>query len=135
MSETALFEFARAYIGYTSIACIVLYYFVAFHFSSKKINFCEQVEYVKLSKKVSYHFAKFAIHELLIIEDRRISACGRIRQPQPDAHLPARCSHHAVARAASPLQTTMMRSAARRVRVWLGPSYSAACANTAIFYN
>jgi len=46
-------------------------------------NFCERVEYIKLSKKVLYHFAKFAIiNELLIIEDRRISARGRIESPQ-----------------------------------------------------
>jgi len=35
-------------------------------------NFCERVQHVRLSKKVLYHFAKFAIiNELLIIEDRR----------------------------------------------------------------
>jgi len=55
-------------------------------------NFCERVEHVKLSKKISYHFAKFAIHGLLIIEDLGISACGRIlrRLSQPYANLPAR---------------------------------------------
>jgi len=42
-------------------------------------NFCERVEHVKLNKKVLYHFEKFAIvNELLIIEDHRISARGRI---------------------------------------------------------
>jgi len=45
-------------------------------------NFCERVEHVKLSKKVLYHFAKFAGHELLIIEDRRISAYA----PRSGAH-------------------------------------------------
>jgi len=56
----------------------------------RRNNFYERAEYVKLSKKVSYHFAKFTIHELLIIEDLGINACGRIRLLQPDANLPAR---------------------------------------------
>jgi len=43
-----------------------------------------------LSKKVLNHFAEFAIfNELLIIEDRRISARGRIEPLQPHAGLPA----------------------------------------------
>jgi len=42
-------------------------------------NFCERIEHVKVSKKVLYHFAKFGIvNELLIIEDRRISARDKI---------------------------------------------------------
>jgi len=53
---------------------------------SQKENFGERVEHAKLSKKTLNHFAEFAIvNELLIIENRRISARGRIRPPQPDA--------------------------------------------------
>jgi len=44
-------------------------------------NFCEQVEHVKLSKKILYYFEKFAIvNELLIIKYHRISARDRLRR-------------------------------------------------------
>jgi len=49
-------------------------------FRGQQKNFCQRIEHVKLSKKVLYHFAKFAIvNELLIIENRRISARDRLQ--------------------------------------------------------
>jgi len=103
----------------------------------RRNNFCERAQHVKLSKKISFHFAKFAIHELLIIEDRRISVCGRVRPPQPDARLsawgrqPPRCW-----KGCEELYTNgndVYRCAAL-ARVRLQRSYSAALAITTIFY-
>jgi len=67
-------------IIYEHILYIITYVYTCLYRVSgdpQKI-FCERVEHVKL-EKVLYYFAKFAIvNELLTIEDRHISARGRI---------------------------------------------------------